>query len=156
MKLIKEFKEFKSMKKIVYIDMDDTICHYSIKRSKNLLSDPSNQFPQSVPGFFLDLDPIYDAIESIELLKEKYDVWILTRPSVKNLHCYTEKATWIKNHLGEDMVAKLILSPNKSLLKGSYLIDDTTAHGNSEFEGELIQFGTDKFKTWKDVTDYLL
>jgi hypothetical protein len=42
------------------------------------------------------------------------------------------------------------------LLKGSYLIDDTTAHGNSEFEGELIQFGTDKFNSWKDVTNYLL
>lgn len=97
-----------------------------------------------------------NAIESINQLRDKYDVWVLTRPSVKNTHCYSEKAEWIKKYLGEDMVSKLIISPNKSLLKGDFLIDDRTEHGNSEFEGELIQFGSEKFPDWNSVIEYLL
>lgn len=32
------------------------------------------------------------AIESFKKLQEKYDVWILTRLSFRNVNCYTEKA----------------------------------------------------------------
>jgi putative heme-binding domain-containing protein len=43
------------------------------------------------------------AIEGVKTLQTKYDVWILTRPSIKNTNCYTEKAEWIKKYLGEDV-----------------------------------------------------
>ena len=45
---------------------------------------------------------------------------------------------------------------NKHLNKGDYLIDDRTANGADRFEGEHIQFGTDKFPNWAVVLDYLL
>lgn len=153
MKYIKKYESMNS-KKRVYIDMDDTMCDYT-SRHKSQKND-NMPYPQSQVGFFIGLDPMDNAIESINKLRDKYDVWVLTRPSVKNTHCYSEKAEWIKKYLGEDMVSKLIISPNKSLLKGDFLIDDRTEHGNSDFEGELIQFGSEKFPDWDSVIEYLI
>jgi 5'(3')-deoxyribonucleotidase len=50
-------------------------------------------------------------------LKENYDVWILTRPSYKNINSYSEKAQWVLNHLGYDVQEKTIMCGDKSLLK---------------------------------------
>jgi len=140
--------------KRVYIDMDDTICDFTnpFKSGEFKL-----KYPQSKVGFFLDLKPLEGSIEGIKELMTKYDVWILTRPSIKNIHCYTEKAEWIKNNFGESMLEKLIICPNKSLVKGEYLIDDDNRHGQTEFEGEHIHFGKDQnFMNWSDVIKYLM
>ena len=50
---------------------------------------------------------------------------------------------------------RLILSHQKDLLKGDYLIDDRHTHGANTFEGEWIQFGTDPFRDWEAVLKYL-
>ena len=133
--------------------MDDTLCDFMgpFRSGEYKL-----KYPQSKVGFFLDLQPLDFAIEGVKILQEKYDVWILTRPSMKNTHCYTEKAEWIKKYFGEEMLEKLIICPNKSLVKGEYLIDDDTKHGQKEFEGEHIQFGNSNFPNWKSVIDYLI
>jgi len=138
--------------KRIFVDMDDTICDFMgpFRSGEFKL-----KYPQSKVGFFLDLEPIDFAIEGVKLLQEKYDVWILTRPSIKNTHCYTEKAEWIKKYFGESMLEKLILCPDKSLVKGDYLIDDDIRHGQLEFEGEHIQFGNSKFPNWKSIINYL-
>ncbi len=141
------------MKK-VYVDMDDTLCDFigPFKRGE-----VSIKYPQSKVGFFLDLEPLEGAIEGMKTLQTKYKVYILTRPSIKNIHCYTEKAEWIKKYLGEEMLETMILCPDKSLVKGDYLIDDDHRHGQTEFEGEHIHFGKDeKFKTWSQVVEYLM
>jgi 5'(3')-deoxyribonucleotidase len=141
------------MKK-VYVDMDDTLCDFigPFKSGEFKL-----KYPHSKVGFFLDLQPLEGAIDGMNTLMTKYDVWILTRPSIKNTHCYTEKAEWIKNYFGEQMLEKLILCPNKSLVKGDYLIDDDYRHGQTEFEGEHIFFGKDeRFMNWSQVVDYLM
>jgi 5'-nucleotidase len=139
--------------KRIYIDMDDTLCDFMgpFKSGEYKL-----KYPQSKVGFFLDLKPLDYAIEGVKELQTKYDVWILTRPSIKNTHCYTEKAEWIKKYLGEDMLNKLILCPDKSLVKGDYLIDDDCKHGQPNFEGEWIPFGTRKFPNWKKIIEYLI
>jgi 5'-nucleotidase len=50
---------------------------------------------------------------------------------------------WLKNW---------ILSPNKALLKGDFLIDDMiNGKGQEDFEGELITFGSEKYPNWKSV-----
>lgn len=144
----------KDGRKIVYVDMDDTICDFitPFKTGEFKL-----KYPQSKVGFFLDLEPIEGAIEGVKTLQTKYDVWILTRPSIKNTHCYTEKAEWIKKYLGEDMLNKMILCPDKSLVKGEFLIDDDYRHGQPEFEGEHIHFMTDeRFLNWTSIVEYLM
>ena len=140
--------------KRIYVDMDDTLCDFTtpFKTGEFKL-----KYPQSKVGFFLGLEPLEGAIEGMHTLMTKYDVWILTRPSIKNTNCYTEKAEWIKKYFGENFLEKLILCPNKSLVKGDYLIDDDHRHGQTEFEGEHIHFGkNDKFKTWSQVIEYLM
>lgn len=138
----------------VYVDMDDTLCDFigPFKRGEY-----SIKYPHSKIGFFLDLEPLEGAIEGMSTLQKKYDVYILTRPSIKNIHCYTEKAQWIKKYLGESMLENMIICPDKSLVKGNYLIDDDTKNGQTEFEGEHIHFGIDiKFLNWSSVIEYLM
>lgn len=140
--------------KRIYVDMDDTLCDFTgpFKSGEFKL-----KYPQSKIGFFLGLEPLEGSIEGMNTLMTKYDVWILTRPSIKNTNCYTEKAEWIKKYFGEKMLEKLILCPDKSLVKGHYLIDDDNRHGQTEFEGEHIHFGKDeKFMSWSQVVLYLM
>ena len=148
-----------SEKKVLYIDMDDTICEYKKAYNASLKENPDIAYPQSVPGFFENLDPIEYALSCIAQLEDsgKYDIWIATAPSIKNRHCYTEKANWIFDWLGEEYLEKLIIVADKSKLKGSFLIDDLVeGRGQENFEGELIQYGSTGFKNWIDITVHLL
>ncbi len=144
------------MKKIVYIDMDDVLCDFIGNFNKAKQSNPEIEYPQSKKGFWINLPPLKNAVESVEKLKSKYDVYVLTAPSVFNPVCYSEKREWVEKYLGFEMCHKLIISPNKALNKGHYLIDDyTEGKGQDNFEGELINFGSEKFKNWNLVCDYL-
>jgi 5'-nucleotidase len=136
-------------KEIVYVDMDDTLCDWRGAYDKALQLYPEQKYPQSSMDFFRKLKPLPGAIEGFLKLEEKgYDVWILTRPSYQNPFCYTEKRLWVEDHLGLEWTKKLILCPDKSLVKGDYLIDDYPWPG---FEGKQILFGSEEFPTWKKV-----
>tara|TARA_R110002167_G_scaffold51814_6_gene149950 strand:+ start:9792 stop:10244 length:453 start_codon:yes stop_codon:yes gene_type:complete len=146
------------MASIVYIDMDDTICHFRSAFEQAITKNPAIQFPQSQYGFFENLEPIADAIASIQFLlaDERFDPYILTAPSVLNPLCYTGKRVWIEKHLGLDFCHRLIISPRKDLLKGHYLIDDYNAgKGQEAFSGQLIHFGSTDFPDWLAVMRYL-
>ena len=143
-------------KPILYVDMDGVLCNFTKASWQAKLDNPLQRFPQAQWGFFLRLEEIPDAINSIKILEEKYDVWILTRPSFPNVNSFTEKAQWIWDHIGYYMVEKTIMSGDKSLLKGDYLIDDMNTDKQSEFEGEWIEFGSSKFPNWNAVVDYLI
>ena len=144
------------MKKRIYIDMDGVICDYDKALYLALLKNPNQPFPQSQWGFFLKLEEIPNAIESFKKLEEKYDVWILTKPSFRNVNCFTEKAQWVWDHLGFEVLEKTIMCGDKSLLKGEYLIDDMDGDGQPNFEGEWIRFRSKQFPDWNSVTNYLL
>jgi len=138
-------------KKRIYIDMDGVICDYM----KAFNTETGLKYPQSKWGFFLKLEPIPGAIEAINLLRLEWDVWILTRPSFKNVTSWTEKAQWIWDHLGYDMVEKTIMCGDKSLLIGDILIDDTSTAGQPNFRGEWIHFGKPNFENWDKVLKHL-
>jgi 5'-nucleotidase len=142
-------------KKLVYVDMDDTLCDYksAIKARRKFI-----QYPQSKEGFFLNLEPLPNAISSMKkfLEDEKIEVYILTAPSVMNPMSYMEKRQWVEKHLGMEYCQRLIICPNKGLLKGDILIDDLTeGKGQEDFEGELIQIGNEMFPNWNTIMDYL-
>lgn len=145
-------------KKIVYIDMDNVLADYDKAFKLAINKNPAIGFPQSQYGFFLNLEPVDAAIESVKLLlkSDLYDVYVMTAPSIQNPLCYTEKRVWIERYFGLEFVEKLIISSNKSLLKGEYLIDDhVSGKGQESFEGELIHFGSSRFPDWDAVQDYL-
>ena len=143
------------MKKRIYVDMDDTLAKY--QQAHTLAKQKTGiEFPQSIPNFFLNLEPIERSIEGVLELSKIYDVHFLTAPSYMNPLSYTEKRLWIEKYFGLEWCKKLILAYDKSLLKGDYLIDDSIGKGQLEFEGELIQIGTQKFPNWDIILKYLV
>ena len=145
------------MKKIIYIDLDDTIFKYKEKLIAMKKAFPKQPYPQSSVHFFYNLEPFEDAIDVINWLfsKEEFDVWFLTAPSKENTLCYTEKRLSLDKHFGSDIGYRMIISPNKGLNKGHYLIDDITeGKGQEEFEGKILQFGTEDFPDWQSIKKY--
>jgi 5'-nucleotidase len=126
-------------KKILYIDLDDTICDFSTAYTESKTKYPDVIYPQSQYGFFINLNPMEGAIEAVNKLRTKFDVYILTRPSYMNPLCYTEKRLWIEKHFDLSFCENLILCSKKHLLKGDYLIDDVSW---PLFEGKQILFGS--------------
>lgn len=143
-------------KPILYVDMDDTICDYKGAFTRDINKFSNNKFPQSRWGFFANLEPIEGAIETLHELMEDFDVWILTRPSYLNPLSYTEKRIWVEKYFGIEFCKKLILCSDKSLLRGDYLVDDSSLCGQPEFEGEWIQYGVENYDTWEKVKTYLI
>ena len=121
-------------------------------------SDRENFKPHfdDVPGIFSKMVPVDGAIESFEKLSKHFDVYILSTAPWKNSSAWSDKLKWVKKYLGEYAHKRLILSHNKNLNKGDYLIDDRTAHGVDRFAGEHIHFPSEQFKTWDEVVEYLL
>ena len=108
-----------------------------------------------VPGIFSLMDPMHEAIESYHILSDKFDTYILSTSPWENPTAASDKFAWVRKHLGSIAKKRLILSHNKHLNHGHYLIDDRPNNGADKFTGEWIQFGSDKFPNWKAVTDYL-
>src|ERR1700692_4062475 len=118
------------MKKKLCVDLDDVLCNYTKHFVYCIKQYPQfNPYPQSRLGFFLELEPIDGAIETIKKLKEHFDIHFVTRPSIKNLHCFIEKAQWISKYFGEDMLNKLTITSYKQDFSGDYLIDDVIWEG---------------------------
>lgn len=146
------------MKKTIYIDMDDVLCHFSKQYHHVKQNCPKIEYPQSLIGFFESLEPIDGGIETLRYLLESdmYDPYILTAPSVMNPHCYREKRLWVEKHLGTEFVKRLIISPNKGLHQGDILIDDhISGRGQDGFGGKLVHFGGTDFPDWSAVSNYL-
>ncbi len=145
-------------KKILYVDMDNVLVDFQsgINRlNAKTLKKYAGRLDE-VPGIFGLMDPIENAIESYIELTKYYDVYILSTSPWENETALSDKLKWVKKHLGKAAYKKVIFSHHKNLNKGHYLIDDRTKNGAAEFEGEHIHFGTENFRTWNDVTNYLI
>lgn len=136
------------------VDLDGVMADYYGAFKRDHKSDLP--YPQSKIGFFSNLKPIEGALESFEKLSTKYDMWILSAPSYMNPSSYSEKRIWVEKYLGLEMCKKLILSYDKSMVLGDYLIDDTKTKKQLEFTGEFIHFGSEKYPNWDAVLKYLL
>jgi 5'(3')-deoxyribonucleotidase len=113
-----------------------------------------------VPGIFSLMKPVEGAVEAVRLLSQYFDCYILSTAPWKNPSAWTDKANWVHKYFGieKDTVfyKRLIISHHKDLNKGDYLIDDRTKNGAGEFQGKLVQFGSERFPDWDTVTEYLV
>ena len=144
--------------KVVYVDMDDVLVDF--QSGIDSLSDEERRVYKdnidNVPGIFSKMQPLDGAIEGYKKLTEHFDVYILSTAPWNNPSAWSDKLLWVQKHLGDIAYKRLILSSNKHLNAGDYLIDDRTANGASDFKGEHIHFLTEKFKNWDDVLNYLI
>jgi 5'(3')-deoxyribonucleotidase len=108
------------------------------------------------PHIFSKMAPMDNAIESYTQLCSKYDTYILSTSPWENSTALNDKLEWVKKYLGQQAHKRLILSHNKHLNHGHYLIDDREKNGADKFVGELILFGGEKFPDWKSVMQYLI
>ena len=113
-----------------------------------------------VPGIFARLDPMPGALEAVAALSEKYECHILTTPPWENSSAWTDKVNWIfkyfGSHVDSPFFQRINITHDKGMFAGDYLIDDRTKHGVLGFDGEWIEFGSEKFPDWNAVLDYLL
>lgn len=107
------------------------------------------------PDIFSKMQPMEGALDAVRRLSLEYDVYILSSPGWGNASAWSDKYNWVVAFLPE-MKKRLILSSQKHLNRGDYLIDDRIANGSGKFKGEFIHFGESNFPKWKEVLDYLL
>jgi len=144
-------------KKLLYIDMDNVLVDFQSGIDQ---LDPGSKKKyrfryDEVPGIFATMDPLPGAIESFIKLKKHFNVYILSTAPWENPSAWSDKISWVKKYLGKHAWKRLILTHNKHLNRGDYLVDDRKKNGAGKFEGELIQFGTKQFPDWPAVMDYL-
>ena len=108
-----------------------------------------------IPGIFALMDPVPGAIEAFHALAEVFDVYLLSTAPWENSSAWSDKLEWVKKHLGEKAKKRLILSHNKNLNRGDFLVDDRLANGAGEFTGTLITFVPNK-TSWPDLVKELL
>lgn len=76
-------------------------------------------------GFYKRLQPIPGAKQALKaLLAQGHDVRIVTSPWVSNPTCASDKLNWIVKHYGSHWGARVIITSDKTLVRGDVLIDD--------------------------------
>lgn len=80
---------------------------------------------QATPGFYAGLQPIDGGVDALYRLREMgATVKICSTPDATNPTCASDKVDWIANHLGTSWVKDLILTHDKTMVRGAILIDD--------------------------------
>ena len=145
-------------KKILYFDMDNVLVDFASGIGREKAEDIKKYAGRldEIPGIFSLMDPMPGAVEAFNKLSQVYDVYILSTAPWLNPSAWSDKVLWVQKYLGDAAYKRLILSHHKDLNKGDYLIDDRRKNGAAEFEGELIEFGSQRFPDWNSVVKYLL
>ena len=158
------FYRKKTTKKRLYFDMDNVLVDFKSgldqvpAEEKARYEDDGEGKPHydDIHRIFSLMRPMPGAIEAFHKLAEKYDVYILSTAPWKNPSAWSDKLKWVQKYLGDAAYKRLILTHHKDLNRGDYLIDDKGKNGTSEFEGEWIHFGSERFPDWDAVLKYLL
>ncbi|MFI3305307.1 MAG: hypothetical protein R3Y68_02195 [Rikenellaceae bacterium] len=145
------------MKKILYVDMDGVLVDF--QSAQDALDEQTRRKYEGhlddVPHLFSKMLPMPDALECYRYLATKFDTYILSTAPWNNPTAMDDKKAWVKKYLGDVAHKRLIITHQKNLNRGDYLIDDNIARGAAEFEGEHIHFGTERFPDWASVVKYL-
>ena len=76
-------------------------------------------------GFYRSLPPMPGALAGVrDLLEEGHDVRICTSPLTPWRNCVPEKYEWVERYLGTEFLQRLIVTKDKTLVRGHVLVDD--------------------------------
>ncbi len=150
-------------KKILYVDMDNVLVNFAsgLERVSEDLCNRYKGDEDEIPDLFALMDPVEGAVDAYKKLAEHFDTYILSTSPWENPGAARDKINWVKKYLGgragDPAYKRLILSHNKHLNVGDYLIDDRPKrNGADKFSGEVIHFTSDTFPDWDAVLRYLL
>jgi len=99
--------------------------HYEMERCV-----PSDRYPEAVElfnseGFFRNLPAMEGGIAALKaMLAKGFEVLICTSPMSSSRYCAQEKWEWVREHLGEEWLRRLMLTMDKTTVRGDVLIDD--------------------------------
>lgn len=144
-------------KKIIYVDLDNVVVDFPSAFSKIkkevMLKHKGNE--DKIHGIFSLMNPKLNSIKAVNFLSKHFEIFFLSTAPWENPSAWSDKLLWIQKHFPKIGYKRLILSHNKHLNLGNYLIDDRLANGSNKFTGEHIHFGQQKFKNWEEVVNYL-
>ncbi len=144
-------------KKRMFVDMDNVLVDFEsglAQVSEEVKKDYEGRVDE-IPGLFALMKPIPGAIEAVHELQKRYDLFILTTAPWKNPTACDDKVRWVTQYLDDVFHKRMVITHRKDLCQGDYLIDDRGKNGTSEFNGEWIEFGSEKFPDWDAVLAYL-
>lgn len=76
-------------------------------------------------GFVRSFKPISGGIDAVKEMAEKgHDVYICTSPLTHSRYCASEKFDWTAENMGDYWLKKLVITKDKTLVKGNILVDD--------------------------------
>lgn len=142
----------------LYFDMDGVLVDFVSalnKQSEQTLREYEGRLDE-IPGLFGQMEPMAGAIDAVHRLAEQYDCYILSTAPWNNPSAWSDKVMWVTKYLDDIFHKRVIITHCKHLCKGDILIDDRGKNGTSEFEGEWIEFGSERFPNWEAVLEYLL
>lgn len=133
---------------IVLVDMDGTLADFSGRfveqynalypaepigspttwsMNEEIPEDRRGSFWQIVSkeGFFSGLDPLPGAIEAFHAMRDAgHDAVLCTSPFIASRWCESEKRHWIEEHVGMEFSRSMVITHDKTLVRGDVLIDD--------------------------------
>ena len=144
-------------KKRVFVDMDNVLVDFEsglAQVSEEVKQEYEGRLDE-IPGLFGLMKPMPGAIEAVHELQKHYDLFILSTAPWKNPSAWSDKVKWVTQYLDDVFHKRIVITHRKDLCLGDYLIDDRGKNGTSEFTGEWIEFGSEKFPDWNSVLAYL-
>jgi 5'-nucleotidase len=115
-------------------------------------------------SFFRDMLPMQGAIEALhEMQAMGWEVFICTSPLSTYRNCVLEKHEWVEKFLGPSWVRQVVLTKDKTIIKGDVLIDDKPAITGVEERPEWEHILYDRpynqgiakrrmtWENWKDI-----
>lgn len=89
--------------------------------------------------------------KAFERLIEQYDVHIVATAPTNDPAALSADGAWVADNLSAPAWNRVIYTNTPQLLCADYLITAQPAEG---FMGTVIDFGSDKFKTWEEIIAY--
>ena len=150
-----------ALKPILFIDMDNVLADFKYYVDNNLRPEikENTKDLDEIPGIFAQFPVVKGAKEALEVLQEKYDLYVLSTSPWKNPTALQDKQIWLKLHFGDMFHKHVIFTHQKHfcLLPGAWLVDDRPNHGACLFGDHWLHFGNEgKYKTWDEVKDFLM
>jgi 5'-nucleotidase len=107
-----------------YIPLDERTTFYMVDQYPLEFREAVQEL-QRRPGFYYSLPPVTGGIVAFqEMTRAGFDVYICSSPLSVYKHCVVEKYEWVEHFLGFEWTKRIIMTKDKTLLRGDVLIDD--------------------------------